>query len=290
MIRQLSGGLAAMWNLYLNELIKVFSKWRTYIGFGAIGVVVPLVMWGFSAGGSAIQRDMLRRLGDEFITTGNLANGMWASHLLMYALMIHVPFLITLVAGDMVAGEGTAGTFRIYLIRPVSRSRVLTTKLLAAATYSTALVAWLGALSLGLGNCWLGVGDVFLVDEQGILILPWDLALARFGLAYLFAFYTMFTVTALTLLFSVMVTNAIGPIVGTMAVLIVGLVLSIIEIDAFAWFQERLFTTHFDLWTFAFQDPIPWDQVGGSLTNLGVYSAVFVALAFVLFRRKDVLT
>ncbi|MFB0517368.1 MAG: ABC transporter permease [Candidatus Neomarinimicrobiota bacterium] len=279
-----------MWNLYLNELIKAFSKWRTYIGFGAITVVVPLVMWGFSAGGSAIQRDMLNRLGDEFITTGNLANGMWASHILMNALFIHIPFLITLVAGDVVAGEGTAGTFRIYLTRPVSRNRVLTSKLLAAATYSTTLVAWLGILSLGLGNWWLGIGDIFLFDQEGILVLPWDIALARFGLAYLFAFYTMFTVTALTFLFSVMVTNAIGPIVGTMAILIISLVLTIIDIDAFQWFQKHLFTSHFDLWTYAFRDPIPWGKARVSLINLGVYSAVFSGLAFVLFRRKDVLT
>lgn len=286
----MKSGLAVMWSLYINELIKVFSKWRTYIGFGAIGVVVPLVMWGFSIGGSEIQREMLDRLGNEFITTGNLANGMWASHMLMNALFIHVPFLITLVAGDVVAGEGTAGTFRIYLTRPISRTRLLTTKLLAAATYSTALVAWLGILSLGLGNWWLGIGDVFLISEEGILILPWDIALPRFGLAYLFAFYTMITVTALTFLFSVMVTNAIGPIVGTMAVLIVSLVLTVINIDAFQWFQQHLFTTHFNLWTFAFEDPIPWNQVGRGALNLGIYSAAFIAIAFTLFRRKDVLT
>ncbi|MCB7128444.1 MAG: ABC transporter permease subunit [Candidatus Brocadiales bacterium] len=279
-----------MWHLYVNEIIKAFSKWRTYIGFGAIGAGVILAMWGFSVGGSDIQRDLLRNLGDEFITTGNLANGMWASYLLMNTLFIHIPFLITLMAGDVVAGEGTAGTFRIYLTRPVSRARVLTSKLLAAATYSAALIAWLGILSLGLGNWWLGVGDVFLVDKQGILILPWDLALARFALAYLFAFYTMLTVTALTFMFSVMVTNAIGPIVGTMAIIIVSGLLTVVNLDSFAWFQKHLFTTHFVLWQYAFRDPIPWNQVLDSLIHLGVYSAVFVAVAFVLFQRKDVLT
>jgi len=279
-----------MWRLFVNEIIKAFSKWRTYIGFGAIGVGVILAMWGFSIGGSSIQRDLLRRLGDEFITTGNLANGMWASYLLMNTLFIHIPFLITLMAGDVVAGEGTAGTFRIYLTRPVSRTRVLTSKLLATATYTGSIVLLLAILSLGLGNWWLGTGDVFIVDEQGILILPWDLALARFALAYLFAFYTMFTVAALTFLFSVMVTNAIGPIVGTMAIITVSGLLTIIQLDAFAWFQQHLLTTHFVLWQYAFRDPIPWDQVGGSLLNLGTYSAVFVVLAFVLFRRKDVLT
>ncbi len=279
-----------MWRLYVNEITKAFTRWRTYIGFGAIAVVVPLVMWGFSLGGSVFQREMLQELGAEFIITGNLANGLWASHLLMNALFIHVPFLITLVAGDVVAGEGAGGTFRIYLIRPVSRSRILTAKLLAAITYSTSLVAFMGLLSLGVGTAWLGVGDVFLLDDEGLLILPWDLALGRFGLAYLFAAHTMLTVTALTFLFSVMVTNAIGPIVGTRAVLIVSGVLSVIDIDALAWLHDHLFTSHFDLWQLAFHDPIPWDQVRDSLVNLGTYSLVFGALAFVIFRRKDILT
>ncbi len=279
-----------MWRLFVNECIKVFSRWRTYIGFGAIAVVVPLVMWGFSLGGSAIQREMLTELGDEFITTGNLANGMWASYMLLNALFIHIPFLITLVAGDIVAGEGTSGTLRIYLTRPVSRTRILAAKLLAATGYSTALVAFMGILSLAMGNAWLGVGDVFLLDDEGVLILPWDLALGRFGLAYLFAFYIMFTVTALTFLFSVMVTNAIGPIVGTMAVLIVSTVLTFVDIDALAWLQDNLFTSHFVLWQYAFYDPIPWESIGASMLNLGLYSMVFVALAFVLFRRKDILT
>ena len=282
--------MMVLWHLYVNELIKAFSKWRTYIGFGAIGAGVILAIWGFSIGGAEIQRDLLRNLGDEFITTGNLANGMWASYLLMNTLFIHIPFLITLVAGDVVAGEGTAGTFRIYLTRPVSRTQVLTSKLLASATYTGGIVLLLAILSLGLGNWWLGTGDVFLVDEQGILILPWDLALARFALAYLFAFYTMLTVTALTFLFSVMVTNAIGPIVGTMAIIIVCGLLTIIQLDAFAWFQQHLFTTHFTLWQYAFHDPIPWDQVLDSVINLGAYSAVFLVVAFVLFKRKDVLT
>lgn len=279
-----------MWALYINEIIKSFSKWRTYIGFGAIAVVVPLVMLGFSIGSSDIQRDLLQRIGDEFITTGNLANGMWASHLLMYTLFIHIPFLITIVAGDVVAGEGTAGTFRIYLIRPVSRNRVLLAKLMAALTYSTSLVLWLAILSLGIGNLWLGIGDIFLVQDEGILILPWDIALARFALAYSFAFLTMFSVTALTFLFSVMVTNAIGPIVGTMAVLIVSLVLSAVNLDVFQWVQTHLFTSHFDLWTTAFFDPIPWTKVWDSLIHLLGYTLIFAGLGFVLFRRKDLLT
>ena len=279
-----------LWRLYINECIKTFSRWRTYIGYGAIAVVVPLAMWGFSVGGSQIQRNLDERMGDQFLMSGNLANGMWASHILMFALFIHIPFLITLGAGDAVAGEGTAGTFRVYLTRPVSRNQVLTAKLLAAATYTVSLVAWLGLLSLGIGGLWLGLGDVIIMDEAGILILPWDIALGRFALAYLFAMLMMFSVATLTFLLSVLVTNAIGPIVGTLAVLIVATVLSVLELDALAWLQTKLLTYHFRVWQFAFDDPIPWSDVGTSLYYLAGYAVVFIGLSYIIFNRKDILT
>ena len=279
-----------LWRLYINECIKTFSKLRTYIGYGALAVVVPLAMWGFSVGGSQIQRSLVNQMGDDFLITGNLANGMWASHVLMFALFIHIPFLITLGAGDAVAGEGTAGTFRIYLTRPVSRNQVLTAKLLAAATYSVSLVAWLGLLSLGIGNLWLGLGDILLFDDAGILILPWDIALARFALAYLLAMLMMFSVVTLTFLFSVLVTNAVGPIVGTLAVLIVASVLSVLELDALAWLQTRLLTYHFKVWQYAFFDPIPWGDVGTSVAYLAGYAAVFIGLSYIFFNRKDIMT
>ena len=279
-----------LWRLYINECIKTFSKLRTYIGYGALAVVVPLAMWGFSVGGSQIQRSLVNQMGDDFLITGNLANGMWASHVLMFALFIHIPFLITLGAGDAVAGEGTAGTFRIYLTRPVSRNQVLTAKLLAAATYSVSLVAWLGLLSLGIGNLWLGLGDILLFDDAGILILPWDIALARFALAYLLAMLMMFSVVTLTFLFSVLVTNAVGPIVGTLAVLIVASVLSVLELDALAWLQTKLLTYHFKVWQYAFFDPIPWGDVGTSVAYLAGYAAVFIGLSYIFFNRKDIMT
>ncbi|MCK7520020.1 MAG: ABC transporter permease [Ignavibacteriales bacterium] len=44
------------------------------------------------------------------------------------ALVVHIPFLITLVAGDLLAGEATAGTYRILVTRPVSRFKIVFSK------------------------------------------------------------------------------------------------------------------------------------------------------------------
>ena len=111
-----------------NEILKTFRKWRTYIGFIAVGVVVPLVEFGLKAEGGSLVRNMTRGLGEDFLIVGNLFNAYFITYFIMNSLWVHVPFLISLVAGDQLAGEATGGTFRLMLIHPPSRSRILEAK------------------------------------------------------------------------------------------------------------------------------------------------------------------
>ena len=43
-----------MVNLIYYELFKTYAKWRTYIGFIAVVVIIPLVMWAMKVEGRAI--------------------------------------------------------------------------------------------------------------------------------------------------------------------------------------------------------------------------------------------
>ena len=45
-----------------NELVKTFRKWRSYIAFIAIGIVVPLVVLALKLQGEALVRDITRGL------------------------------------------------------------------------------------------------------------------------------------------------------------------------------------------------------------------------------------
>jgi len=45
------------------ELIKIFSKWRTYIGFATVAVLIPLIMWLVRKYGFGIENQALRSLG-----------------------------------------------------------------------------------------------------------------------------------------------------------------------------------------------------------------------------------
>jgi len=272
-----------------NELVKIFGKWRTYLGFLAIGVLLPLVLWGISLGGGEIERNTVRQLRENFIVVGSIFNGFLATYIVMNFLWVHVPFLIALVAGDVVAGEGSAGTLRIYLTRPISRGKILTAKLLASYAYTLMIVLFFALMSLGLGSLWLGTGDL-VVRHEGLLILPKSMAWTRFGLSFLFAGAIMLVVASLCFMFSTTVNNAIGPIIGAMAVIVIGLAIAGIPIGFFEQIRPYLFTTYFDLWQQAFYDPIPWGEISRQLAILLAYTVGFLVVSFLIFTKKDILS
>ena len=114
--------------LLYNECIKTFAKWRTYIGFIAVAILIPIVMTLMKLeGGHFIERQM-RTLSSDFFITGNLFNGWLIAQMIMNGLWVHVPALISLVAGVQLSGEATSGTFRLILIRPVSRTTIVNAK------------------------------------------------------------------------------------------------------------------------------------------------------------------
>ena len=275
--------------LVKNELIKISGKWRSFIGFIVIGILMPLILWGFKVGGGEIHRGFTRQLQDTFVIVGSLFNGFLATHLVMNFLWVHIPFLVTLVAGDVVAGEGASGTFRIYLIRPISRGKILMSKLIATYIYTAALIGFFALMSLGLGSIWLGTGDL-IVFHKGILMLAPETAWVRFGLSFLFAIGVMCVVASLSFMFSTMVNNGIGPMIGAMAVIIVGLAISNIPLDLFESIKPYLFTSYFDVWKEAFYEPIPWDEIGRSALVLTLYTLGFLGISFAVFTRKDILS
>ncbi len=272
-----------------NEILKTFSKWRTYIGFIAVGVIVPLVEFGLKAQGGSIVRNMTRGLGDDFLILGNLFNGYFITYFILNSLWIHVPFLISLVAGDQLAGEATGGTFRLMLIHPPSRTRILAAKYATTLLYAFSLVAFLALFALGLGLALFGSGDLLVPGSTLTVILrsevPWRLALS-FGLAI----WSMWCVASLAFLFSSLVENAIGPIIGTMAVIIVFLVVSSVPITLFTEIRPYLFTTYFNVWQMAMEQPVPWGDIAAHTAYLGLYSIGFYAATWYIFVTKDVLS
>lgn len=272
------------------ELYKIFKKWRTYIGFIAIGVLVPIIHIAMLFEGSNTIDFMTRNIQQSFVFVGNLLNGYFLSYIILTSLAVHIPFLIALVTGDLLAGEATAGTYRLLITRPISRTQIVTAKFIAGIIYTNLLVLWLAFMSLVIGIIIFGTGELLVISSQTIIIFEKSDILWRFICAYAFASLGMSVVASLAMLFSSLVENSIGPIVSTMAVIIVFIILSAINIDFFQTIKPYLFTNYILSWRLLFDDPVNFSEVFKAVAILFAHIVFFFALTLYLFKRKDILT
>lgn len=279
-----------LWRVFLVEAEKTFKRLRTYIGFGAIGVAVPVLLIAFHA--SHVERSSdfaaIPRIGG-FTIVGSFVNGLFLTRIVFLSMFVHVPFLVTLVAGDAVAGEASGGTLRLICTRPPSRLTVITAKCLMGGLYAFLLVLFLGVLTTALGVALFGSGPL-LLSGRGITLVPEAEGYARVAGALLLGSLGMITVASLALLFSVVVTNPIGPIVGTMAVLIVFLIISNTPLRLFEQIRPYLFTTYTPVWTRAFDARLDWGTLARDAGVLVGHSLAFCAAAAAIFLRKDIVT
>ncbi|MEJ2105424.1 MAG: ABC transporter permease subunit [Ignavibacteriaceae bacterium] len=272
------------------ELLKIFRKWRTYIGFIAIGVLVPLIHLAMYLEGQKSLDFMTRGLRDSFVLVGNLLNGYWISYLILNALTIHIPFLIALVAGDLLAGEATAGTYRLLVTRPISRMQIVTSKFLAGFIYTSSLVLWLVIMSTGIGLIIFGTGDLIVMSPGAIIILEKSDILWRFILAYGFAALSMSVVCSLTIFFSSLVENAIGPIVSAMAVIIIFIILSAFDVQILRDIKPYLFTNYILEWREFFYNPLNIEKIIKAVLILSGHVVGFFIITSLIFKKKDILS
>lgn len=271
------------------ELYKIFKKWRTYIGFLAFGIFIPILIYGVSQGGNHYQRILERNLGDQFLIVGNLLNGWYVAFITIQAMIIHIPFFISLVAGDLFAGEGSAGTYRMFLTRPISRELIVVTKYLAGFIYTLIFLIFFALLSTLPSIYFLGTGDL-IVPLDRIVVISSSEIIWRFLIAYFSSFISMCVVVSLAALFSSFVNNSIGPIVGTMAVIVIFLIIGELPFELFEKISPYLFTKYMTVWLEAFDYPIDWNEIIKSLSILVGHILLFFSITLVSFRKKDILT
>ena len=250
----------------------------------------PIIQLAMLSEGERSLDFMTRNLQQSFVFVGNLLNGYLISYIILNSLVVHIPFLITLVAADLLAGEATAGTYRLLITRPVSRFKILVSKFISGIIYTNLLVLWLAIISLGLGVFIFGVGELIVIKSSSIVIFPKYDILWRFLLGYMFASLSMMVVASLAFLFSSLVENAIGPIVSTMAIIIVFLIISAIDIDLFQKIKPFLFTNYMSSWRLFFDEPIDISKIIDSTFILVGHIIAFFGTTVYIFYKKDILT
>ena len=276
--------------LFWFETYKTFSRWRTYISFSVIALIIILTEVVMKLSASEIVYRMMRSFQKDFFITGNILNTWFVTAFIMNSLHIHIPFLITLVAGDIVSSEATSGTVRFLLIRPPSRSKVITAKYLTALFYTAGLVIFFALVCVSLGLPLFGSGDLIIhhYGKFDIVFIPESEIPLRIFLAFIGAIWSMTVVASIAFLFSTLAENSIGPIIGTMAVVVVFLVFGNLPLDFFRSLKPYLFTTYMNLWQQFLNIPIPWQEIVRSALILGLHNAGLFLISFFVYKRKDI--
>ena len=273
--------------LIYNEFQKIINRKRTYIGFILIGILIPFIVGAIDNGGNMLEKTIYGQLSDSFFFVGSLINGYLATYIIIAVLITHMPFLSTIVAADIVSGEYSKGTFRLYLSRPISRSKILLSKLIIVYGYTIILMGFFISYALLISTIWLGTGELA-VFHMGLLFLAENDALIRFFIAFLTSTVVMLTVSSLCFFISTISKNSVTPIIITISTVFVGTAISIIPIEFFERINPYLFTGYINSYLSAFHDPIPIDAILRLIIVCFIWTIIFLGLAFNHFIKKDI--
>jgi len=276
-------------NLIQTELYKIFRKGRSYIGFGAIAFIVIVIQIALYVDGESYLELGTQSLKESFTFQGNLLNGYLSVFIILSSLWVHIPFLIALVAGDLIAGEAAAGTLRILLIRPISRTQIVVAKFVAILIYVLAIVLFMAVISIGTGLLIFGEGDLFVMKDMLYIFESSD-SLWRILASFAFSFLSMSMVASLAFMLSALVDSSLGPIIMTMSIIIVFMIVSSIDLSIFRAVKPYMFTTYLGAWREFFSDPVDWQKVYQAITALTAHILIFLGFTTWYFKKKDILT
>jgi|TARA_Y100000590_G_scaffold134636_1_gene154031 ABC-2 type transport system permease protein len=275
--------------ILINEAIKALHKKRTYISFILLFFLVPLIILAIGNGADYLERQIYGQLKDSFLVFGSLTNGYLASYLIIAILAGQMPFLATIVAAEIVSGEYAKGTFRMYLSRPVSRLKILFSKLVVVLLYTIIMMFFFVFYTLGISCIFLGIGDLA-VFHKGLLFLSDGDILWRFFLAYLISCGVMLAISSLCFMISTFSRNSVTPIIITISAVFIGSAISFIPLEIFELVNPYLFTGYIDLFLAAFHDPVPWGLIKNATVICGLWSSVFIMISFYNFSNKEILS
>jgi ABC-2 type transport system permease protein len=230
----------------------------------------------------------MQNISEQFNVQGTIINGYLVAYLILQSLLIQIPLLVALVAGDALAGEANMGTLRLLLTRPISRTRLVMMKFIASSIYTIMLIMWLAVVALFLSLLVFGEGDMMNLKSETFVLLLKDDVMWRYACAFGFASLAMTTIAALSMMLSAFADNSIGPIIATMGVVLVLTILSNLELPLFAAINPWLFTSHMVGWKGFFDTQVPFAAIGRSALVLVAYTVGFLSTTIFYFNRKDI--
>lgn len=273
-----------------NELLKLCSRKRSYLGFVVFVLTEFIVVWLWN---SRVLREPLTTLLDK--------NGLrWedcssALSIACFAVSFGVGLVaglyLALVGGDLVAKEFEEGTIRMVMARPISRARLFAVKAMAGAAYTFVLALFVGASSLAVG--WIGqhrAGSMWVYHplEKVSAVYSAGEGLQRYAVAILVLALSYQAISALALMCSCLKIKPATATVLTLSYLSVDF--GFYSIPFFAPHHQWFLSHHVSCWVRVFQYQPPWHSIATSLVLLAAISASCWLIGLACFSARDIKT
>ncbi|MFT5052280.1 MAG: ABC-2 type transport system permease protein [Chlamydiales bacterium] len=271
------------------ELLKLLRSRRPWIAIGALGLFLGLMLLGFYfyAQEQTSGEVEFRYTFENRSYFNGLTFAVYSFH---FGCMLLLPIFLATEGGAQIAGETTRGGLYLLLTRPLSKSRILLSKLSVSAMYGAALVGGFLLICLLLGLFAVGWGDLRLYP--GVLQMtptPQRIeqseALWRFFMIWPAASLAMLVPLTFSYLLSTIMRSPVNAASSAVSMFLVLHVIS--GVPFFAQLRPYLFTTHMGFWRGLLQESIPWTDVGHDAAKLAANGLLFLALAHGRFRRRE---
>lgn len=262
---------------FRSELAMVFRRRRNIAMLVIIGLVPILIAIAVKVTGHNPGRG-------GSIFGGITDNGLFAALAAFLVVSpLFLPLVISVVAGDSVAGEANTGTLRYLLAVPVARTRLLGVKLAAIFVWCLACVVTIAITGVIAGLVLFPSGQFTLLSGRTVSYAD---GLGRLALVAGYVTLTAVAVGAIGLFVSTMTEVPIAAMAATLVLTIVSEVMD--AVPQLSAVHGWLFSDYWLRWVDLLRDPVITSGMAtGLLVTLG-YVAFFVALAWARFSGKDV--
>jgi len=268
------------------ELLRLFARKRTYIGFGVflameVGVLLLLRV-------PAVQRSMRRVIEQAGYAFEDYYSGLSLAFLIIvWTLFLLGALYLALVGGDMVSKEVEEGTLRMILCRPISRARIISLKAAATVVYTVVLCVFICLSALGVGMLERGIGGMFVYApaEQLFAMHSFAVGLERFAIAIPLIAYGLLPVSFLAFFFSCF---RMKPAAATVLTLSVMFVDSVFKNIPFFEDVRHFFLTHYmGAWMLVFAPQIPWESILERVLFLAGLMGTLLVGSWLVLERRD---
>ena len=270
---------------FTNELRVTFFRRRNQLLL-LVAVLFPLLIGiglKLSAPHDASGRDGPGAGGAQYFS--QLAgNGVFLTFVALSLLLILVlPVVVGVVAGDSIAGEAGYGTLRYLLAVPAGRTRLLAVKYATIVVWAVTATFVVSVVALVMGVALFGAGPVTLLSGTTVSLAD---GLVHVLWVTLYVCAAMAAFGAIALAVSTFTEHSIGAIATSLIIVVASEVVE--NIPQFAPVNPYLPTNWWMSFDSLLRTPVDTTILWHGLLSFAVYAALFLSIAWARFTSSDV--